>query len=195
MADANNSQVQVTMEETGGANSSEKHSSSKHGQIPSDASALRDAALLPSCCVARTHCAFINPACGKRYGLPGVGESSTGFMVPMKTFLVNEIVGKYLVHVQWNTDSVCWEYERSASGHVVLSGAPVAGLISSEGEHRAYGTLQSIVNQSTGMINVFFGSKPVVERFYDKPLMSLDGVMTPPDRSPRDCTEERYRED
>ena len=126
----------------------------------------------------QTHVKLRSAVTGTRYALPNVG-TQPDFLVPVKAFFIQEIVGQHLVLLKEVPEGgYCYE---KISGEVIFSGAPATAVMDSQNKIRTHGHLDDPeVLDESGFVNVYCSMIRLHEEFDDIPCMDLSNIPTPP---------------
>ena len=122
-----------------------------------------------------SHVKLANFLSGERYGLPGVG-GPPDFLIPVSSFLIQDIVGKYLVVLRTCSNGEL-EIDRTAEGPKIT--ASVVNGIVYNNTIRLYGHLETVVNDDA-TVAVSLGTAQLAEDFEDIPCGIVDEIPTPP---------------
>ena len=99
------------------------------------------------------------------------------FLVPLRAFRAEDILGKYLVKLTRQQEG--WALLRDeTTGELVLSPALVSAFVGGGGRPYMYGTLARIANDE-GVVFVMFDHVSPLAHFEDIECEDLDGVRTP----------------
>ena len=121
-----------------------------------------------------------NPFSGIHYALPGVGKAPH-FKVPIHAFQAQDIVGKYLVAIDWNEDGVYTYKRKEPNGELELSNAPVNCFMAiqlrrgQEGAIYSYGCLSKVAGTDS-WVGVKFGHEEEKLSPIERPCADVEGV-------------------
>ena len=126
-----------------------------------------------------SHVKLANFLSGERYGLPDVG-GPPDFLIPVSAFLIEEIVGKYLVVLRPCSNGEL-EIDRTAEGPKITA-RKVNGIVYNN-NIRLYGNLGTVANDAA-TVAISLGTAQLAEDFEDMPCGIVDEIPTPPTPPP-----------